>query len=817
MRRADFRVAWRLMLQAPGYSLVAVMGLAAGLGAFLLLSGFARYSWSYDAQVPDVEHVYMIEQRFNLQGGTNWQDNAPAALREAAQSIPGVSASTGYLAWHPLNVQVDGHAFKLQSLTALPGFTELMGIRAIQGDLNEALTRPDAFAITESAARRLFGTSDVIGRAMPLNSVETKGVARIAAILPDPPANTTIPYESLNGVDLSLIPQMFRDEALHGQMGWPGHLLVRLHSDASVTAVTEALQNFADQAARRLGLPPGSVEALSGKKVIDIQLVPLREAYFDRDVVTDSQSLAVDRGDRKVIAGLLAIGGLILLLAAINYVNLATLRVIRRQREIGVRKVLGFGNRRLAFQFLAESMLVAVAAAVIGLVLAVVALPWFSELANRDLSGVLTPGNGLLALGVGVIVGALVSIYPAWIAFRVRPAQVLAGRPDTESPAARRTRQVFSVLQIAAAMGLASFTLAVAWQTDFSMHDSPGFDPTPLLIFEMNEGRKLQEDDTTIGLVAEMRNHPAVAGVTMSSDAVGRTRNPWHKEFTREGGRPAMVEVKEVTPPFFVEYGIRPIAGRLFDPALDHYDPVIPVVINELAAREFGFASPQQAVGATLKGRGAFYSEFDSEVVIGVAPEIRFKSLRDPPAPIVYQLFSGGMTVTVRARHSVADAEAAVRSVWPKYFPQTELQMTSAKHIFAANYADDAALARLLGLATLVAMSIAAIGAYVLAADAVQRRRREIALRKLFGARRRDVGRLVARELGVILLFATLIALPLASLAIARYLAPFIERTPLAYWAIGVALIAALGVVGIAAARQTRIAMAMKPSAALRG
>ena len=816
MKRADFRIAWRLMLKEPGYSLVAVFGLAVGLAAFLLLSGFARYSWSYDAQVPDVSNVYMIEQRFNLQGGQNWQDNAPVMLREAAQGIPGVTASTGYLAWHPLNVQVDGQVYKLKSLTALPGLTALMGIRAIQGNLDEALTRPDAFAITESAARRLFGTADVLGRAFPLNSVETRGTARIAAILPDPPANTTIPYESLNGVNLSLIPQMFRDEALHGQQGWPGHLLVRLHPDASVAAVTEALQKFADQAAKRLGLPPESVEALAGKRVIDLQLVPLREAYFDRDVVTDSQSLDVARGDRGVIAGLFAIGGLILLLAAINYVNLATLRVIRRQREIGVRKALGFGNRRLAFQFLAESMLVAISAAVLGLVLATLALPWFSSVANRDLAGMLSPGNLLAALGVGVVVGLLVSIYPAWVAFRVRPAQVLAGRPDTESPSARRTRQCFSVLQIAAAMDLASFALAVAWQTNFSMNDSPGFDPTPLLIFEMNEGRKLEEDDTTIGFVAELRNHPAVAGVTLSSDAVGRTRNPWHKEFTRDGGRPAMVEVKEVTPPFFVEYGIQPIAGRLFDPRLDHYDGVFPVVINELAAREFGFASPQQAVGATLKGRGAFLSQLDSEQVIGVAPEIRFRSLREPPVPIVYQLFSGGMTVTVRARGSVADAEAAVRNVWPKYFPQTELQMSSAKSIYAANYADDAALARLLGLATLVAVFIAAIGAYVLAADAVQRRTREIALRKLFGARRHDVGRLVAREIGAILSLAALVALPLAALAIARYLAPFTERTPLAYWTMGIALIATLGVVAIAALRQTRIAMAMKPSAALR-
>ena len=277
-----------------------------------------------------------------------------------------------------------------------------------------------------------------------------------------------------------------------------------------------------------------------------------------------------------------------------------------------------------------------------------------------------------------------------------------------------------------------------------------------------------------------------------------------------------MVEVKEVTPPFFVEYGIRPIAGRLFDPNLDHYDPVVPVVLNELAARDLGFASPQQAVGVTLRGRMAMMSDLDSVQVIGIAPEIRFKSLREPPVAIVYQLWSGGMTATVRARGSVADAEAAVRSVWPKYFPQTELQMSAAKDIYAANYADDAALAKLLGLATLVAMFIAAIGAWVLATDAVQRRTREIALRKLFGAQRRDVGRLVAKELGLVMSWATIVALPLAALAIARYLAPFSVRTPVAYWAVGVALIAALGVVCVAAARQIRNAMRMKPAAALR-
>ena len=816
MKRQDFRVAWRLMVKEPGYSLVAVLGLAVGLAAFLLLSGFARYSWSYNAQVPDAKHVYLIKHRFNVEAGRPWWDKAPMLLREAALATPGVTDATGYLGWFPLNIQVDGQVQKLRSLTVLPRFAEMMGLQAVKGDLVEALTRPDAFALTESAANRLFGTTDVLGRAFMLNSVETKGVARIAAILRDPQANTTIPYESLNGLNLSLIPAMFRDEALHGQMGWPGHMLVRLHPDASVTAVQEALQKVMDQAILQLKLPPAAMAAIGDAKVMDVRLLPLREAYFDRNVVVDAHTLGVDRGDRGVIVGLMAIGVLILLLAAINYVNLATIRVIRRQREIGMRKVLGFGNGQLAFQFLAESMLVSLLAAIIGLALAVAALPAVAGLVNRDLSSMLSVANIATGLGVGVLVGLVVSIYPAWVAFHVRPAQVLAGRPDTESLPARRLRQALSVLQIAAAMGLASFTLAVAWQTRFSINGSPGFDPAPMLVLTMNEDRKLEDDDTTRAFFAELAQLPAVAGVTMSGDAIGRARHTWSQELSREGGRPVTIETRDIFLTFFEQYGIRPVAGRLFNPQVETYVTDMPVVINELAARELGFASAQEAVDSVLLQRNPFSSEVKSARIIGIAPDIRLRSLREPPTAVVYTLASNVMTVTVRARGSVADAASAVRNVWPKYFPLTVLDMQPAKDIYAANYADDASLAKLLTLATLVAMFIAAIGAYVLATDAVQRRTREIALRKLFGARRRDVGGLVVKELGAIVILAAVVALPLAALAIARYLAPFSERTPVAYWALGVALIAALGVVGVAAARQARLAMRMRPAAALR-
>lgn len=818
MKLQDFRVGVRVLSRDPAYSLVAVLGLAVGLAACLLLLGFARYSWQYDAHVPDADNVYVIKQRNNLELGAPWRDRAPLLLREAARTAPGVTGASGYVNWLPLTVQVGGQLRKLRSLTVLPGFAEMMGLEAIEGDLNEALSRPDSFAITQGAALRLFGTSDVLGRTLLLSNADAgEGSARIAAILPNPPANTTIAFETLNGLNLSLVPQFMRTEALTGEQGWLGNLLIRVRPGASLAAVSEALQQAVDRAPGVQRAPPEMKDRLGDRKLMDLQLSRLRDAYFDREVAADPHSLQVDRGDAAVIAGLVAIAILILVLAAINYVNLATIRVIRRQREIAMRKVLGAGKGRLALLFVAESLLVSLLATASGLLLACLALPVFAELMNRDLSGVLSLENIFAASSVGLAVGLATAIYPAWIAFGVRPSQMLAGRPDTESLRGKRLRQALSVLQVAVAMGLASFTMAISWQTRFAIDASPGFDPSSLLVFELPQMSEGANGAKARGLMAALSQQPGVAGIAVSADPIGRKKYLWSTEIKREGGESVTMDVKSVSANFFEHYGIEPVAGRLFDSTIDKEDDAVPIVINAIAARNLGFASPERALGQALlfrsSGPGA---PLITKRVVGVAPEIRFYSLRETPGAVAYELWTAGTTLTVRASGSIADAQRAVRTVWPRYFPNSVLEVSSAKEIYAANYADDARLAKLLALSTAIAAIIAAFGTYVLAADAVQRRTKEIALRKLFGARRRDIGKLVAKDVGTIILLSAIVAMPLAALAIARYLATYTQRTPIAFWALVFALTAALAIAAFAAARQAWIAMMLKPAVALR-
>jgi len=288
-----------------------------------------------------------------------------------------------------------------------------------------------------------------------------------------------------------------------------------------------------------------------------------------------------------------------------------------------------------------------------------------------------------------------------------------------------------------------SLTAAISLQTRFAMGGSPGFDPAQLLVVQLPVG-EMSGDEKARGFRAALAQQPGIASVAVSSDPVGQSKEPWSTEVRREGMAPVTLDVKSVSPNFFDVYGVRSIAGRLFDPQLDQETDAGALVINAIAARTLGFASPQLAVGQTLLFRSSENRALITKRIVGVAPEIRFYSLREAPRAIAYDL-SGGTTITVRASGLIADGERAVRTSFPRYFPNSVLEMSSARDVYAANYADDDHLARLLSLATAVAILIAAFGTHVLAADAVERRTGEIALRRLFGARRRDICGLIAR------------------------------------------------------------------------
>ncbi len=804
MKIRDFRTGWRILMQERGYSAIAISGLAVGLAAFFLLLSYVHYCFSYDSWFPDADRIYVVKHKMNLLDKPQWMELVPLAFRDELKRNPMVEKSSAFVE-RPGAVGVDERVQSLDLYAVDSAFAQMFGVVPLAGNLEIALSHPDTLAITYEGALKLFGTAEALGRI-----VQIQGKAfTVAALLPNPPANSTVKYEAIMALNNAAWPEAERQAAFAQWAGLGGKIFIKLAPGADQTALTSELQRAVDQSPLRTQFPARMLEQLGDKTPMEVRLGALRDAYFDKDVAESFGS--GKRGNKTSVLGAAAIAAVILALAVTNYVNLATIRTVRRQREIAVRKVLGAGTGQLVSQFLAESLMVSMLAAVLGWILAAVSLPIFSDLINMQLESLLSPVALIVALMVGVAVGMMAGIYPAWVALHVRPAKVLGGRGNSEGRGGLILRRVLTVLQFGVAMSLASTTLAIAWQTSFANRIDPGFDTSRYLALDLNADLK---DTASRAFRENLARLPGSGGAEGSMDAIGRARQMtgWEQSVSRSGAGSVIIHLLEVTPGYFHLFEVKPIAGRLFDPAVDSEVNTTEVIVNAAAARLLGYDSPDQAVGQPIK----LSDESQSRTIIGIFPDMQVQTLHSAVAPLMYRIGSTTKLLTVRGDGDMEALKTSVEGLWHQYFPNDVLHMETERTYFAARYADDTRLARLLTIATAITVAIAAFGIYVLAAYSVQRRAREIVLRKLFGARAHEIVSCVGSEFLKLIALSALFALPVAAYAIERYLSSFVEHAPIGVWTMVASFVFAL-LLGIAATlNHIREALRLAPSHVLR-
>jgi len=800
MSLRNLRLAWRLLGKEPAYSAVAVLGLAVALAACFLLAGLVRYAWTYNDAIPGSGAIYTVKERRKLFPRPEWGESGPAPLARAALAAGLVLDATGARR-ATVGARVDGpgqgRLRRIELAVVEANYLRFFGIKAIAGDADAALARPDALVLARAEALRLFGTSDALGKVL---RIEGRPFT-VRAILPDLPDNTSPDFRILRGKGV----HSWYTPPATAQDAWfaLGRLYLKPAPGVQAARLAAALEDMV--ATRRDAALPAHLTAGRPMPLTDIGVTPLSRVYFDADLLAGSGDGARDGaqyGSPAAIAGLAALALLILVLAASNYVNLAAVRTAARRREIAVRKALGISGAGLAGQFLAEALLVGAGSTAIGAVLAWLALPLFSELVNRPLASVFTPAAWGLLAAAGLGTGLLAGGYPAWLAARVPASSALGGRAG-ETVDGLRLRRVLSVAQFAAAIGLVAASLTVWWQARYASELDPGFDPSQQLVLT------LPGEPGSSGahaFRAELERLPAAAGVTVISEAIGRDGMQITKNVAvpRAGGGQDQVpiEVKEVGANFFEVFGLRPVAGKLFSRRGE-----AGVVLNARAALALGFAAPEAALGRIVDG---------DKRVIGIAPDLRFTTLRDKPGPIMYIVDEANKVLVARVHGDIAAARAAMEALWARHFPNDEPDIETAASVFARNYRDDMRQARLLALASTVATALACFGIYVLSSYTIRRRAREIVLRKLHGAAPRHIGLLVAREWLALLGLGAALALVPAWLFAERYLAAYVERAPMGAWpqlaACALVALVALG----ACLRQAIAAMRMPPVQALR-
>jgi putative ABC transport system permease protein len=800
MNFRDFKIGWRLLIKEPSYSAIVIFGLSVGVAVCFLLLGLVRHQLSYDAHIAENEQIYAMTEKWHVEGFHGWNNGTSFSAKRAAVES-GLPVIGTVFSPHDIDVRY-GERVQSISLTLVdPDFGKIFGVKPLAGDLDAAIKRPDALALTEATAIKLFGNTDVVGK-----TILVKGTTyTIVALLGTPPHTTSLPYEAIGGVFNSTWSDGERKNAIENWGSTNGQIFLKTTGKVTPEEIAKVVKTKLKAAPFYDRMKPMIVKTDKSDVLIEHRLVKLRELN------TDAETRQSALQNPKMLAGLSAIAILILALAATNYLNLATVRALRRQREIAMRKVLGASANRILQQFFSESILVCFIAALLGLLVAWWLLPMFSDLVSLKLEGMFSWQSIVICLALSIVLGLFSGSYPAWSALKVLPNAALSGRGNSETVGGLRLRRILTVLQFATAMGLSGVSLAVAWQTYFVSHLDAGFDPKPLLVVNAPEGVDSANGRAFRDAIARL---PGVSKISVSNSLMRRLTNG--DTIRREGREAINLNWLEVNPDFFNAHEIKPLTGRIFDPSRDDITNSKNIVINASAAKKLGFLSNEEAVGANLRnGNG------DTQV-IGVVPDVRNANSREPAQASYYFLGGGaafaseGVAYTIRSTGDREKLQAGIEALWNTFFPNAMLRMNSMESKFAEQNAGDMHIAQLLTVASFITIVLAGFGIYVLAAYSVQRRTKEIVLRKLYGASKAVIVKLVGREFVLLIGIGAVLGLPFAYYYIQSYMADFQERAPIGVLTLVGALVVGLLVALLSTLRHTISAVRIAPVQVLR-
>ena len=788
-----FLTAYRALRNRPAVTAINVAGLAVGLAACVLIALWVKQQVSYDTFHPQSDHLYRLALDASGPRGDMTAPLSPApAAPVLMRDVPGVKSATRIDEVDQPTIQVGNQTFVEDRVLAADSlfFDVLSGFQLLRGTPSRALAMPASAVLTESAARRYFGTTDALGQTMRVNDEQRT----VTGILADPPVASHMQFDVLTTLQLS--PEI--------ETSWLAnstYTYVRLRGDARPEAFRDQVAQISDQyvgpqAMELLGMTRQEFEEQSGityfaQKVTQIHLH------------SNMQYELGPTGSIAYVWTFSAVAFLILLLACINFTNLATARATERAAEVGMRKALGAHRGQLAGQFLGEAMLTTLVAAGLAFVLVQGGLPFFNAIAETNVQlGTLTAPTVLAALGGIAVVGGLAGLYPALVLSGFTPARVLKGTQRSTTGKGGWLRQGLVVFQFTITIAMMAGTAIIWSQFDYIQSKRLGIETERVIAVE----RAAQLGERQETLKAELRSLPSVASVGASNalfDAGNRGVNNFNwvpnDLPSQEGTTAATISVDANVADVL---GIALNEGRLFDPA--RATDTSAVVINETAAQMYGFDRPTEN---TLRTVGPQGETFD---VIGVVEDFHFQSLRQPIRPVILTLDAAPRKVLVRAKPGQAEAAlAGIQQTWATFAPNLPLTYGFADAQYAQLHQDTQRTGRLFLVFAGLAIAVACFGLFGLAMYTAQRRTKEIGIRKALGATTSQIILLLSNRFAQLVGVAFVLAAPIAYLGMSHWLSDFAYRVdPSAGAFLGagvVAMVVALGTVSIHAFRAARL------------
>jgi putative ABC transport system permease protein len=796
-------IAVRHLLAQKLYSAINIAGLALGVACCTLIALFIRHEQSYDRQWAQSDRIYRISRDYmSVNGGpeTHFSGIAPAAAPLLKEHFPEIEriarlSRCGAAGGGVLISNGETAFYETGFSTADADFLRIFDFNWLHGEPDTALARPGTVVITESAARRYFGAENPVGQTLFLDNLNNP--RQVTGVVADLPDNTHLRFDFL-----------FHIQGTPGLDSWQAgdcfQTYALLTRGADIGTVQRGSAQFFETRFRA-----GSSQA-TGFTATPITAIHLRSAR---------QGEMRTPGSMTTVYTFAAIAVFVLLIACINFMNLATARAAQRAKEVGMRKALGATRSRLIAQFLGESLLITAIAVATAIAIVAAALPPFANFVEKDigLEDLAGPEVVSLLVALTLAVGLAAGSYPAFFLSAFKPTRVLKGEVTRGSGAAV-FRKALVVVQFAISIALVIATVVVFQQARFARNLELGYNKDQIVVLtgSLTGGLGPQWES----LKRQWLANPEIRGVTGSTRTPG-TQNDDSRQLRAADGTELNATFMVVEFDFFETYEIDLVAGRTFSDERGTDRVVLPrpdvpqparssLVLSELTVQRLGW-TPEDAIGKQLD-TGGFQG-----VVIGVVEDVYFETVRNAVKPIVYvvpPIQTTGFRAIREASLRVSGRDLTqtlehIDAMWRQFVPDQPVTRRFLDQDFEALYRGEQRQAQMFTLFALLAIAVACLGLFGLAAFTTSRRTKEIGLRKTLGARVGDIVRLFTFEFGSLVLLANLLAWPAAYVLMQRWLATFSYRIEL-----GVTVFVASGVLALLIASITVAAVASRAARA---
>lgn len=764
------KTGWRTLLFNKSSSFINILGLSTGLTCFAFISLWVADEWSYDKFNSNYKRIYRLTGIEKRESGTLESAVSSAPMAKALkESYPEVEQTVRIDLREEIITHDQQQVLQTGILVADPSLFEVFSYNLSRGNEKTALNEPYTLVLTESAAKKYFGEHDPMGQFLTLNMYDRDGLGAkytITGIMPDPPKNAHFTFAMVASFStLEVVnPNVLTIDGW-GDGSYYTYLLLKENTD---------FRDFSAKISLFYKKYIGDRFEV-WKDIYSYQLQPLSDIHLRSNV--RYEIAATGSGTNVYLFS--TIGLFILILAGINYMNLATAQAVNKAKEAGIKKVVGARRSQLISQYLLESILIALAAWVVSLIGCALLQPLFYQLTDKDLSPLAYPDLQLFLAGVTILLGILSGIYPAFFISGFKPVTVLKGAFKTGTLGVV-LRKSLVVSQFSVTILLIISITVIFAQMKFIKNKDLGYQKDPLVFLRVHGNT-----DVITGYPAfrnELLASPLILGAAVSNSLLGSLGSGGSETINSEGEKMQVNTARlRVDSAYLNVYGIQMLSGSNFEKSRLP-DTILPVILNASAVSQFGWKDNETAINKPFRiGR-------QEGRVIGVVNDFHFSPLQDLIGPLaIYPSQLNFSRITLKADVSNPAAVVAwLETTWKKHFPSALLDYSFSDSQLASQYQAESRFARIFLYFSILSLMIACLGLYGLISYTSAQKTKEIGIRKVLGASVQNIAVLLSMDFLKLLVLAFLIATPFAWYLMSNWLKDFAYRTELSWWMFGV-------------------------------